>query len=129
MLLSPQDDEFLAQVKRQYDRRKKLGALYIGAAMLLVFGGIWLYIYAEEQMRALLDLFGLAQADDEPVKQAVDLVAFEAGLKVGGTLTGLAIGAGTMIGYGIDLIWGQRKERMLLELSQKMTKQRYGKLR
>jgi hypothetical protein len=126
VVLSPKDNEFLAQVKRQYDRRKKLGVLYVGTAVLFVIGAIWFYVYAEEQMRALLDVFGLIQTDDEPIKQAIDLAAFEAGLKVGGTLTGLAIGAGTLLGYGLDLLLGQRKERLLLELSEKIAKQRYG---
>lgn len=128
MFVSPEDDEFLARVRRQYESRKKWAALYIGTAVLMAIGGFWLYIHAEEQMRNLLAVFGVAQANDEPVKQAVDLVAFSLGLKVGTTLTGMALGAGSMLGYGLNLLLGRRKERLLLELSKKVAEQRYGKV-
>jgi hypothetical protein len=127
MFVSPQDKEFLARVRRQYESRKKLGALYVGTAILIAIGGFWLYIHAEEHMRNLLAVFGVAQTHDEPVKQAVDLVAFSLGLKVGGALTGMALGAGSMLFYGLNFLWGQRKERLLLELSKKVAEPRFGK--
>ncbi len=128
MLVSHPDDEFLARVKHQYERRKKLGALYVCTAAVFAIACAWFYIYADEQMNGVLAAFGVAQSEDDPIQQGLDLVAFQLGLITGGTLTGLAIGAASLLGYGIDLLWGQRKERLLLELANKVAGQRAGRV-
>lgn len=127
MWVSPQDDDFLARVKHQYERRKKLGALYVGTAVVFAMTCVWFYFHADEQMNRVLAAFGVAQNEDDPIQQGLDLVAFQLGLLAGGTLTGLGIGAASLLGLGIDLIWGQRKERLLLELANKVAGQRSGR--
>src|SRR5687767_1840975 len=119
MFSSVSDEEFLARIKRTYESRRRIGILVLLLGIALLVGTAWGYVYTTDAAKNLMAALTNAPTDATTAELIVDMSTFFLGFKLGGSLTGMAVGAGHLLGYGIYLLWGQRKERMLLELSRR----------
>jgi len=128
MLQHLSDDEYLARVRRQYESRRKFGVICLALGAASLIGAIWGYTYGMAAVREYLEVLTRAPTTHENAVQIVDTSTFFVGFKLGSAITGMAAGAGSMIGYGIYLLWGQRKERMLLEVTKRLSETKYGKV-
>src|SRR5690349_5351813 len=125
MLRPLSDEDFLARIRRTYESRRKVGFLILLLGVSLIAGTVWGYVYSTEAARKFMAVLADAPTTTENAKQIVDMSTFFLGFKLGGALTGLAVAGGHLLGYGIYLLWGQRKERMLLELSRREKEAKY----
>jgi hypothetical protein len=119
------DEAFLARTKRNYESRRKTGAIALLFGLALLVGAAWGFGFASETARNFKA--ALTNVSTDPAT-AVDMSTFFLGLKLGGALTVLTITAAHLLSYGFSLLCGQRKERMLLELSRKEQAAKHGKL-
>ena len=87
------------------------GALFIG-------GALWAAFYFEAKVLDIVSKLDPTKAS--ALSEATDNLAFALGFKLGGTIVGMSLGGVTACIHGLYLLFGSRKERLLLQYHDKI---------
>jgi len=120
------DNEYIVKVIKNYERRKKLAALF--GFLATVFAVISYLAYAELDKGAisiiefasssLTEGIMLTNADIHLIDRNNALVYYY-GYQMGGAVNAFAISAGLALGYCLKMLFWSRKERIIKELYEK----------
>ncbi len=114
------DEEFIEHLKRQSARRRKLGVGVVLSGVAIAVVSAYFTIQIQGDVMALADtLLNLGSNQDRALLHAANLVAYSTGVRIGIALASGAFIGGASLSYGAYLLWGYRKERLLLHYHEK----------
>ncbi len=121
------DEQYIESILKKHNRRNKEAIFY--AVLGVVFGviGYFFYLYISEKLvdfassiSSSLLVEGL-QITKEEIK-LIDLsnkISWVKGVEIGVLLGSISIVSGSLFAYALHLVFGSRKERIIIELYRK----------
>ena len=112
-MISQSDEKFIERTRRQFLTRRRWGIVLLVFGALLIGGALWVASYFEAK---ILDAVSkLDPTKDSALSEAAENLAFALGFKLGATVIGMAFGGVTACVHGLYLLFGARRERLLLQ--------------
>jgi hypothetical protein len=111
-VISQSDDKFVERVRGQFLARRRWGIVLLVLGALFIGGALWAASFFEAKVLDIVSRLDSTKAS--ALSEATDNLAFALGLKIGATITALSLGGVTACVHGLYLLFGARKERLLL---------------
>jgi beta-lactamase regulating signal transducer with metallopeptidase domain len=114
------DVEFVEALRRRQTWRRRVGLLMIVLGLVAILAVFLAVQHFQEQVLSTTNsISDLDSGGDHRLSQAANRLAYSLGFNLGGKFGNLVTWCGIIIGYGVYLIVGDRRERLLLEYEQK----------
>ena len=115
------DEEYIQNIKRQYNRRKKAGALLLFVTVLISALTYLAYSKSNESAYLIVETLQLLHEGDIVRKKDINNIISTNNIANNlGVKTGVLLGSGCIfisifISYALLMLFGMRKERLLIE--------------
>ena len=111
-MFSQTDDTYVEGIRRQFLNRRRWGVVLLIFGALFIGGTLWAISYFEAKVLDILSKLDPTKAS--ALSEVTDNLAFVLGFKLGATIVGMGLGGVTVCIHGLYLLFGARKERLLL---------------
>lgn len=119
------DEEFIANLRRQSTQRQKMGVGIALVGVIIVIVVTYFTIQVHNKALALTDTLSKPDPnEDQTISRAANALAYSTGLTAGFALASGGLGGITLFVHGAYLLWGYRKESLLLQYHEKINEDR-----
>jgi len=115
------DKEYLAKIKKQYLSRDKTGRYLTVFALLMIAGCVYGYQILWDQILEIANgLTSITTIEDKDIVESANNTALALGVSIGVSFGFALSGAVSILIHGLNLLYGSRKERILIKLSEEL---------